>query len=74
MTNVTPFHRNGQYTDIRVAIRDILDKNPDSSKGIVVLFDEQGMHKAFVCNSSQLAFAAADMLYTSATNGDEVID
>lgn len=75
MSNVTPFHRNGQYTDIRVAVRDALDKNPDSTKGILILFKEGDMDRVYVCSSMQMAFAAADLLCIAGSgSGDEAVD
>lgn len=68
---VAPFHKKGKYTDIRVLVRDIMEKNPDCSEGILVLFDkDRGMRTDYVCSSSLLAFAGADLSHRSVTDGD----
>ena len=60
---VAPFRRDGKFTDIRVAIRDLLDRIPNAKDGIIMLLDEENdMHIVHVCKSRDLAYAAAVML------------
>lgn len=72
MTNVTPFTKNGRYTDIRTAIRDIQEKFPNAKQGIIILFDGDEMQRLVVCKSSQISYAACDLMVFSTTHEDEI--
>lgn len=69
---VTAFRKEGRYTDIRVAIREMQTRLPEASKGMIVLFAEDGtMHLVHVCESRDLAFIGADCLYNSFTPSEK---
>ena len=62
-STVVPFRKNGRYTDIRVGIREVLNKVPNAKSGIIVVFDDaDDMHFIHVCKASQMAYAAACLL------------
>lgn len=66
MTNITPFTKNGSYTDIRILVKDVMEKHPNVRSGILVLFDdEKGMLVHHTCKASLLSFAGADLLFKS---------
>lgn len=62
--SVEAFRKNGKYTDIRGAIRALLDKVPGAKDGIIILFDDAGdMHFCHVCKSRDMSFAGAVLIH-----------
>jgi hypothetical protein len=59
---IVPFQRDGRYTDIRVAIRDMLAKVPDAKSGIIILFEGENMHSLHVGRAKDIAYAGAFLL------------
>lgn len=65
---ITAFRKEGRYTDIRIAIREMQSRLPNASQGMIVLFAEDGtLHMVHVCEARDLAFIGADGLYNSFT-------
>lgn len=65
---VIPFKKEGNFTDIRTAIREMQKRLPDASRGMIVLFDDNDegcMHLIHVCAAKELSFIGADCLYNS---------
>lgn len=59
---ITPFKKNGRYTDIRVGIRELLATVPNATSGIIILFDpadDNAMYAVQVCARKELAYAGA---------------
>jgi hypothetical protein len=56
--------------DLRTVMSFVAEEHPTATRGVVIVFDEQGgMHMQFACSQQEMALAAVRLTYLAGAGG-----